>query len=181
MSEPRYFAFLRAINTGGRRLTNERLLAPFVELGFTDVAAYQAAGNVTFRSDDPDAVDERRIEAALADAYGFDVPTFVGSSAEVRAIADVEPFTAEERAAYRRQGAGVVPADARRRPDVADRVMALVPPEDRVVVMGRHWYWLPVAGVSASMLPVGRIESLLGEMTMRTLGTVARMSSKFAD
>jgi len=170
---------MRAINTGGRRLTNERLLAPFVELGFTDVAAYQAAGNVTFRCNDPGAVDERRIEAALADAYGFAVPTFVRTSGDVRAIAAASPFTAEELAGT----AGKVQVSFLRTAattDVADRVMALVPPEDRVVVDGRHWYWLPVAGVSASMLPVGRIESLLGEMTMRTLGTVARMSSKFA-
>ena len=179
MSEPRYFAFLRAINTVGRRLTNERLLAPFVELGFTDVAAYQAAGNVTFRCNDPGAVDERRIEAALADAYGFAVPTFVRTSGDVRAIAAASPFTAEELAGT----AGKVQVSFLRTAattDVADRVMAFVPPEDRVVIDGRHWYWLPVAGVSASMLPVGRIESLLGEMTMRTLGTVARMSSKFA-
>jgi uncharacterized protein (DUF1697 family) len=179
VSEPRYFAFLRAINTGGRRLTNERLLAPFVELGFTDVAAYQAAGNVTFRCNDPGAVDERSIEAALADAYGFAVPTFVRTSGDVRAIAAASPFTAEERAGT----AGKVQVSFLRTAvttDVVDRVMALVPPEDRVVVDGRHWYWLPVAGVSGSTLPVGRIESVLGEMTMRTLGTVARMSSKFA-
>jgi hypothetical protein len=33
--------------------------------------------------------------------------------------------------------------------------------------------------VSDSKLPVGRIERLLGEMTMRTLGTVQRMVIKF--
>ena len=49
----RRFVFLRAINTGGRRLTNDELLAPFDALGLTDAAAYQAAGNVTFRSDRP--------------------------------------------------------------------------------------------------------------------------------
>jgi uncharacterized protein (DUF1697 family) len=179
VSEPRYFAFLRAINTGGRRLTNEQLLAPFRELGFTDVAAYQAAGNVTFRCTDPRSVDEERIEAALADAYGFAVPTFVRTSGDLRSIAAASPFTAEERA----RTAGKVQVSFLRTTattDVADRVMALVPPEDRVVVDGRHWYWLPVAGVSASTLPVGRIEAELGVMTMRTLGTVERMLSRFA-
>ena len=57
--------------------------------------------------------------------------------------------------------------------------MAMVPVEDRVVVSGREWYWLPVEGVSTSTLPVSRIEALLGEMTMRTLGTVARMHAEF--
>jgi hypothetical protein len=101
VSGRRYYAFLRAINTGDRRLTNAQLVAPFHELGYVDVAAYQAAGNVTFRCNDPEAVDEQRIEAA------------------------------------------------------------------------------PVEGVSTSAVPVGRIEALLGEMTMRTLGTVTRMFAKF--
>ena len=45
-------------------------------------------------------------------------------------------------------------------------------------VVGREWYWLPTDGISGSALPVTRIEALLGEMTIRTLGTVARMYAK---
>jgi hypothetical protein len=63
---------------------------------------------------------------------------------------------------------------------IAD-VEALVPDEDEVRVIAREWYWLPVAGVSTSALPVREIERLLGEMTMRTLGTIARISTKFVD
>ncbi len=178
MSERRYYVFLRAINTGNRRLTNEQLLTPFFELGFTDVAAYQAAGNVTFRSSDPDVADEERIEAAIAQAYGFHAPAFVRSAAEIDAVAGQEPFAVDELAA----SAGKVQVTFLRHvpsPDSVEQAMALVPLEDRVVVSGREWYWLPVAGVSTSALPVGQIEALLGEMTMRTLGTVARMVSKF--
>jgi uncharacterized protein (DUF1697 family) len=178
VSERRYFAFLRAINTGNRRLTNEQLLAPFHELGFTDVAAYQAAGNVTFRSIDTAAVDERRIEAAIARSYGFHAPTFVRSAAEMDAVAAHEPFEEHELAATARK-VQVTFLREMPSPDSVEQAMALVPPEDRVVVSGREWYWLPVTGVSTSALPVGRIEALLGEMTMRTLGTVARMVSKF--
>jgi len=60
-----------------------------------------------------------------------------------------------------------------------DQAMALVPPEARVVVSGRHWYWLPAAGVSDSQLPVEAVEAVeavLGEMTMGTLGTLQRIS-----
>jgi hypothetical protein len=63
---------------------------------------------------------------------------------------------------------------------IAD-VEALVPDEDEVRVIAREWYWLPVAGVSTSALPVREIERLLGEITMRTLGTIARISTKFVD
>lgn len=178
MTDARHFAFLRAINTGNRRVTNEQLLAPFHELGFTDVAAYQAAGNITFRSADPNAVDERRIEAALAVSYGFAAPTFVRSAAEIESIAASEPFADHELAAT----AGRIQVTFLRTaapPDRTASVMAVVPPADRVVVSGREWYWLPVEGISTSTLPVGRIEALLGDMTMRTLGTVMRMHARF--
>ncbi len=65
--------------------------------------------------------------------------------------------------------------------ETVSRLETLVPEQDRVRVIGREWYWLPVEGVSTSMLPVREVELLLGEMTMRTLGTVERISSKFPD
>ena len=58
-------------------------------------------------------------------------------------------------------------------------VESMVPAEDRVRVVGREWYWLPVGGISTSAMPVVQIERLLGEMTMRTLGTLERMVSRF--
>ena len=180
MSGDRYFAFLRAINTGNRRLTNEQLLAPFVESGFTDVAAYQAAGNVTFRCDDPGAAVQERLDAVLADAYGFETPTFVRSAAQVGAIVAAQPFSAAAIAAT----AGKVQVTFLRTeppPDVIGRLVDLVPEEDLVRVVGREWFWLPIEGVSASRLPVREIEALLGEMTMRTLGTVERMSTRYPD
>ncbi len=178
MTELRYYAFLRAINTGNRRLTNQQLLAPFLGLGFTDVAAYQAAGNVTFRAAATTSVDEQRIEEAVAESYGFDAPTFVRSTIELRSIAARHPFTPDELAASEGR---VQVAFLRNTPpvDAIAEAMSLVPSEDRATVIEREWYWLPVAGVGASKVPVGRIEALLGEMTMRTLGTVARMVSRF--
>jgi len=174
----RHYAFLRAINTGNRRLTNEQLLAPFVELGFADVAAYQAAGNVTFRAADG-APAESEVEAALADHYGFDVPTFVRTAAELEAIVDAQPFPPDAVAA----SAGKVQVTLLRAEPSGDQLAALqslVPAEDQVRVVGREWYWLPVAGISTSAMPVGQIERLLGEMTMRTLGTLQRMAAKYA-
>lgn len=55
----------------------------------------------------------------------------------------------------------------------------LIPADDRVVMMGRDWFWLPVAGVSDSHLPIGAIEAMVGPMTMRTLGTASRMWDRF--
>ena len=83
MNDDRYFAFLRAINTGKRRLSNEQLLAPFEAMGFSDVAAYQAAGNVTFRCDDRERSTNGRSSQRLPTAYGFETPAFVRSTAEL--------------------------------------------------------------------------------------------------
>jgi len=47
----RLAAFLRGINLGGRRVTNDRLREPFEALGLEGVATYRASGNVIF--DDP--------------------------------------------------------------------------------------------------------------------------------
>ena len=171
----RWFAFLRAINTGNRRLTNEQLLAPFVRMGFAEVAAYQAAGNVALTSAEPP--DERDVEAALADAYGFATPTFVRSATEVAGIVGADPFTPAE---IDRTAGKVQVAFLRDEPS-ASTVAALedlVPADDLVRVIGREWYWLPTEGISGSTLPVGRVEALFGETTIRTLGTVARMAAK---
>jgi uncharacterized protein (DUF1697 family) len=173
----RHFAFLRAINTGKRRLTNDQLLAPFVDMGFSDVAAYQAAGNVTFRAD-AGTLSEADVEVALADAYGFDVPTFLRSAIEMEAIVRAQPFAPKAVAA----SSGKVQVTLLRKAPSGDQLVALeslVPAEDQVRVVGREWYWLPVAGISTSAMPVGQIERVLGEMTMRTLGTLQRMAAKF--
>jgi uncharacterized protein (DUF1697 family) len=175
-----YFAFLRAINTGGRRLTNEQLVEPFLGLGFTEVAAYQAAGNVAFRSDDPAAVDTDRLETALREAYGFAAPAFIRGVDELGAIVAEQPFTEVDLAGTdgRVQISFLRTAPS---PETISRIEARVPPEDRVVFTGREWFWLPRRGVGDSQLSVGAIEELTGTMTMRTLGTVSRMLEKFSN
>lgn len=176
----RYFAFIRAINTGRRRLTNDRVVAPFHEMGFSDVAAYQAAGNVAFSSDDPALAVPQRIEPRLAAAYGFDAPTFVRTADEIHGIADGGPFSPVEVAATDGRVQVVLmhsPPD----PAAIRKVMALVPSEDRLEFRGREWFWLPVAGVADSLLPVAEIETMVGPMTMRTLGTITRMRDRFVD
>lgn len=172
------FAFLRAINTGGRRLTNDQLLEPFHAAGLDDVGAYQAAGNVAFLADRKPADLEVELAALLSAAYGFDAPVFVRTADELRARTMVLPFTADDLATTEGRTQitfmGSIPSTGQ----VAD-ALALVPEEDRVVFVEREWLWLPRAGVSDSALPVTRIERIVGPMTMRTVGTVQRMLAKF--
>ena len=49
----RYVAFLRGMNLGRRRITNDALRAEFEALGFGGVATFLASGNVIFESPDP--------------------------------------------------------------------------------------------------------------------------------
>lgn len=175
---PVHFVFVRAMNTGGRRLTNEQQLDPFRAAGYDDVEAYQAAGNIVIRSDR--RVESAELEPLLASGYGFEAPTFVRTAVQLHAVVDGQPFTDEQIAAT---GGKVQVAFLARVPsaiDVAD-VMALVPDDDQVVIGNTEWYWLPVDGISGSSLPATAIERILGPMTIRTLGTVERMLEKYAD
>jgi hypothetical protein len=44
----RYVAFLRGMNLGGRRISNDDLRSRFEALGCEDVATFRASGNVVF-------------------------------------------------------------------------------------------------------------------------------------
>lgn len=44
----RYVAFLRGMNLGGRRITNEELRGHFERMGMAEVATFRASGNVVF-------------------------------------------------------------------------------------------------------------------------------------
>lgn len=176
----RLFVFLRAINAGPDRITNARLIEPFVALGFDQVAAYQAAGNITFRTDNPDRADPDTLAAALTDAYGFETQVFVRRLDQVRATVRRQPFTEEDVGGTEgRVQVSFLPAAPSE--ETAAAVLALTPPEDRITFADREWFWLPRRDVAASRLPVARIERVLGPTTMRTLGTVTRMLAKFDD
>jgi uncharacterized protein (DUF1697 family) len=176
----RMFAFIRAINTGGRRLTNTQVLEPFRSAGLADVDAYQAAGNVVFRSHRDPVELEVELGALLTDAYGFIAPTFVRTATELRSSIDDLPFPPD--ALTRTQGRTQITfLEATPTPAQVADALALVPADDSVVFVGRQWFWLPRAGIADSSLPVTRIERIVGTMTMRTVGTVERMLAKFAD
>ena len=85
---PRYVAFLRAINVGGRFVKMAELAGHFHALGHTDVDTFIASGNVIFRSRSRSATAlARLIEDGLAPLLGYRSETFVRSEDEVRALA----------------------------------------------------------------------------------------------
>src|SRR4051812_43882360 len=89
-----FAAFLRGINVGGHRITNEELRVACEAVGLQDVATFRASGNVVFNTEDgedPDAIVDR-IETGLGETLGYEVPVFLRSATEVREIARHQPF-----------------------------------------------------------------------------------------
>jgi uncharacterized protein (DUF1697 family) len=179
----RYAAFLRAVNLGAtRKAPSGMLRAVFEELGFDEVATYQTSGNVIFAAQGETGEEAlcRRIEAALADALGFDVPVFLRGERKLRAIASHEPFDpgAVERSKGKLQVdllQGVPSAAAR------TRVLAMAGGDDLLSVRGTELYWLPAGGLLDSELDLDAITKLVGPGTRRTMGTIERIAAKFFD
>jgi uncharacterized protein (DUF1697 family) len=168
-----HIAFLRAINVGGRQVAMAPLRELFTSLGFTDVSTYIASGNVCFTGRGRGAALESKIEAALEEAFGFVIETFVRSEAELQAVLDAVPFTeADVRDAHALMIAFLkqpVPAD------VAQAVMALSTPVQRFQVIGRELYWLRATRESEPKVERA-VDKLLKPMTGRNVRTVAALA-----
>src|SRR5262245_25136583 len=91
----RYVAFLRGMNLGGRRITNDDLRAHFEALGCEGVATFRASGNVIFAKDGRPAAIAAELEDGLGEALGYEVPVFLRSEKELLAISAHEPFEAK--------------------------------------------------------------------------------------
>ena len=170
---PAYAAFLRAINVGGRYVTMDRLRAVFEGLGFSAVRTVITSGNVLFVSRRRAAVAiERSCEAALREALGYEVPTFIRSAAEVHDIVRRCPFTA---------GTGgtvyvvflPVPPPAR----VEQTLGNLSDRDNAYRVLGREIFWFHRQDGAPPRITPARFDRLTGPATNRNLNTVRRIST----
>lgn len=178
MSTDLWFVFLRGMNLGGRRLTNDELCAAVVASGYEDVQAYQASGNLVIRSDQSETSLATALEDGLEAELGYPVPTFVRSAAALQRLAGSEPFSDSQLAASTGKRQVILLRD---RPDdtVLAEVGALVPDGEVVVPDERELHWLPAAGLSDSPMDLRRLDSVTGGTTIRTHGTLQRMAAKF--
>ncbi len=176
---PDHVAFLKGMNLGRRRITNDELRAAIESLGLDDVSTFRASGNVLFTS--PRRLPEGKlgelIEAGLHDRLGYEVPTFLRSREELRAIAARSPFSAEqtERLGGKHQVMllGAAPSASARR-----AALALAGPEDALVIDGRELHWLPAGGVTESSLDLAALARQLGANTTRTMGTIEQIAAR---
>lgn len=165
---PRYAAFLRGINVGGTRITNEKLCEPFRALGFDNVQTFRASGNVIFDGSRPSA---RRIEERLAADLGFTKAiTFIRSEREMLELAAADPLPGPPD--------GKVHVMFLRQPPVPD-VLAHATDDDRLALGPRELFWRPRGRMTDSELDLKAIERLIGPTTMRTKGTIDQIAARF--
>jgi len=175
----RYVALLRGINVGGHRVKMDVLRGHFVDLGFEEVASYIASGNVIFsaQESDLDALEER-IEEGLAEALGWEVPTFIRTFEELHAAVDHDPEgVTDEDTVYISFMKSPANDELRR------ALGELETEEDRFDFRGREFYWVRRGKISDSPLFKGSaLDRALKDTphTRRKLGSVRKLLAKYA-
>ena len=176
----RFAAFLRGINVGGHRITNDELRVACEAVGLQDVATFRASGNVIFSAEDgedPDALVDR-IETGLGETLGYEVPVFLRTATEVTEIARHQPFEAKvvESSAGKLQVSLLTTAPSAK---ARKAVLGLASDLDPLAIRKRELYWLPSGGMLESELDLKAIDAALGISTRRTKGTMEQVAAKF--
>lgn len=135
---PRFVAFLRAVNVGGRRLMMPAAREVLEELGFDRVDSYANSGNLLFSAAGKASDHETAIRSALEEAFGFELTTFVRTARQVKALATEKPFGVIARG---HTHFALLPLH---RLTAAEKkaVEAMSNDHDEVVVRGRDVHWL---------------------------------------
>ncbi len=175
---PRYVAFLRAINVGGRVVKMERLRGLFAEMGFAKVETFIASGNVIFetRAKDTGAL-EKKIERHLHEALGYEVATMVRTDGELATIAGTKAFPSRETEA---EGASVYVAFPKSTPSKAatEALASHSGVIDEFKIRDREIFWLCRKRFSESEFSGTKLEKLLGvPITVRNTTTVRKLAA----
>jgi uncharacterized protein (DUF1697 family) len=179
---PRYIAFLRAINVGGRTVKMDRLRQLLEALGLAEVETFIASGNVIFKSPSKStAALEKKIESHLQKSLGYAVETFVRTSAELAAIARYQAFPAAElQAAGHNLYVGFVATPPSR--DVQQKVIALRTEAEEFHIHEREVYWLIRTQFNESTVTGARLERTLRmPTTVRNITTVKKLADKYPE
>jgi len=171
---PRSVAFLRAVNVGGRTVKMEALRAAFEALALGRVQTFIASGNVVFDHKARDvAALERRIEAQLQKAFGFEIDTFVRTLDEIAAVAAHPTFDGSSTTE--------VIGFLRTAPDSAGvkAMRAMATDVDRLQLHGRELIWTSDQRQSDSVFSNAAFERALKvRSTFRGVNTLRKLLDK---
>ena len=165
---PKYVAVLRAINVGGHIVKMDQLKKLFEKMGFTNVETFIASGNVIF---DARSASEAKIEAALQEALGYEVRTFLRTPAQLARIAETK---------HDADGCGLWVGFLASKGD-ASRLKALATATDTFHVDGTELYWVcRLERFSESTITGAMLEKALGQKaTLRNITTIRRITAKY--
>ena len=112
----------------------------------------------------------------MSAALGFDVTVFLRTSAEVRGIAEHDPF----RGATSGGKLQVTLLSAKPAARTRTAVLELATDRERLAFGERELYWLPSGGTRDSAPFLRAVGKLLGdETTMRTKQTMEKLAAKY--
>ena len=106
------------------------------------------------------------------------MPTFLRTAAQMRAIAEHQPFPAKRVAASN----GKLQTMLLTKPPsaaVRKKVLALALKEDPLVFERSELYWLPSGNMRDSGLDLKAVAAAVGLYTQRTKGTLDQIAAKF--
>ncbi len=175
-----YLAFIRAINVGGHTVKMDQLRRLFEALGFANVETFIASGNVIFASPSKSAKAlEQKIEKYLHESLGYEVATFVRTTAELAEIAQYQSFSATE---LNDKGNRLYIAFTANPPSAAakQKLLASATETDEFHIHDREVYWLCRTQFHESKFSGALLEKILGmPATVRNATTVRKMAAKY--
>lgn len=175
-----FFAFLRAINVGGRNVPMAELRRLFENMGFTRVETFIASGNVVFEADTDDAPAlQTRIETSLHDALGYEVATFLRTPTQLQSLVQHRPFDDEAMASAVALNVALLAAPLS--DDHIRTLMSLRTDIDDFHVNGCDVYWLCRKKQSESTFSNALFEKRLKvKTTFRGMSTLQKLAAKYA-
>lgn len=176
---PKYIAFLRAINVGGRRVKMDVLRQIFEAIdGISQVETFIASGNVIFISDHPPKLLESQIQTTLKEQLGYEVETFIRTPDALIQIAQHNPFPeydAEADSLYISFLADVPSTEA------IEKLHTFNNDINKFHVHGQEVYWLCHKSISESKFSNNMLEKALRmPATLRDISTIKKMIAKYA-
>jgi uncharacterized protein (DUF1697 family) len=167
----RWIALLRAVNLGARnKVPMAELRAQLDASGYEGVRTYIASGNVLLDGpNDRDAL-AGELERLIADAFRVETTAILRTPKELRDLVAAHPFGADTSRSH------VVFLTGQPGREGTERLAAVDPSPDRVVLAGADVYLQYRAGVQGARLSAARLERLLGlRATHRNWRTVAAL------
>jgi uncharacterized protein (DUF1697 family) len=170
----KFIAFLRAVNVGGRIVKMAELRILCGEMGWREVATYIQSGNIVFESDGKAQELEAALEKGLEKGFGFAPSVMVRTAAQLRRIAEANPFPGPSEAEPNRVALGL--CKEKPKAGSAEAILAKARAGEKVAEAGGElWFHYP-NGMGTSKLTPASIDRAAGSpVTARNWRTILKL------